>query len=100
MAQGNWPFGVTHRWAQLAPSAGGRAEWLVATLYARALKMACRPTQLGPSHPRGPHPNRRLSAAGKSVPNLERSQQVRRHQAGLPHGSVPPGWHETAQLRL
>ena len=44
-----------------------------------------RPAHLGPSHPRRPHPTRRPSVAGKSLPNLERPQHVRPHQAGLPH---------------
>src|SRR5262245_13554348 len=46
--------------------------------------MARRPPHLGPSHPRGPDPTRRPPVAGKSLPNLERSQHVRPHQAGLP----------------
>ena len=48
-------------------------------------QMARRPAHLGPSHPRRPHPTRRLAVARKSLPNLERPQHVRAHQAGLPH---------------
>ena len=47
-------------------------------------QMARRPAHLGPSHRRGPHPTRRPAVAGKSLPNLERPQHVRAHQAGLP----------------
>src|SRR5262245_22881363 len=54
--------------------------------------MARRPPHLGPSHPRGPHPTRRPPVAGKSLPNLERSQHVRPHQAG------PPPCHEPRRL--
>jgi DNA-binding HxlR family transcriptional regulator len=52
-------------------------------------QMARRPAHLGPSHPRGPHPTRRPAVAGKSLPNLERPQHVRAHQAGLPHRHEP-----------
>ena len=48
-------------------------------------QMARRPAHVGPSHPGGPHPTRRLPVTGKSLPNLERPQHVRPHQAGLPH---------------
>jgi hypothetical protein len=51
--------------------------------------MARRPDQLGPSHPRRPHPTRRPSVAGKSLPNLERPEHVRPHQARLPHRHAP-----------
>ena len=37
----------------------------------------------------GPHPTRRPPVAGKSLPNLERPQHVRPHQAGLPHRHEP-----------
>jgi len=40
-------------------------------------------------HRRGPHPTRRPAVAGKSLPNLERPQHVRAHQAGLPGHNEP-----------
>ena len=52
-------------------------------------QMARRRARVGPSHPRGPHPTRRLPVASQSLPNLERSQHVRPHQAGLPHRHEP-----------
>ena len=36
-----------------------------------------------------PHPTRRPPVARKSLPNLERPQHVRPHQAGLPHRHEP-----------
>src|SRR5262249_47749617 len=39
---------------------------------------------LDPSHPPWPHSTRRPLVARKSLPNLERPQHVRPHQAGLP----------------
>lgn len=44
---------------------------------------------LGPSHPRRPHPNRWRSVARQSLPNLERPQHVRPHQAGLARRHEP-----------
>ena len=64
----------------------GLDEDLYITAEAGSLRqMARRPAHLGPSHPRRPHPTRWLAVVGESVPNLERSQHVRAHQAGLPH---------------
>src|SRR5262249_57174144 len=52
-------------------------------------QMARRPAHLGPSHRRGPHPTRRPAVPDKGLPNLERSQHVRAHQAGLPRRHRP-----------
>ena len=61
-------------------------------------QMARRPAHVDSSHPRGPHPTRRAPVAGKSVPDLERPQHVRPHQAGLPHRH-PSRWCSPAPLR-
>ena len=52
---------------------------------------------LGPSHRQGPHPTRRPPVAGKSLPNLERTQHVRPHQTGLP--ATPRPHRLTSSLR-
>src|SRR5688500_7667553 len=52
--------------------------------------MARRAAHLGPGDPRGPHRTRWSAVAGESLPNLERPQHVRPHQAGLPHRHEPP----------
>ena len=44
-------------------------------------QMARRPAHLGPGHARRPHTTRRPPVAGTSLPNLERPQHVRPHQA-------------------